>query len=38
MLLLETLLFGSAYEYRSDKMIHLNSVLRVELIQVHGQI
>lgn len=38
MLLLETLLFGSAYEYRSDKMFHLNSVSRVELIQVHEKI
>lgn len=37
-IVLETLLFGSAHEYRSDKMFHLNSVSRVELIQDHGQI
>lgn len=38
MLLLETLLFGLAYEYRFDKMFDLNSVSRVELLQVHGNI
>lgn len=30
--------FGSAYEYRFDEMFYLNSVSRVELIQVHRKL
>lgn len=37
-LVLETLLFGSDYEYRFDQMFYLNSVSRVKLIQVHRKV